>query len=158
MGFCPDSASKMFGHSVLSGDVGMALYEYLRLAGSYVLPSRSYGVFTFGCHFESEDGQYRVRPWDGVGRKVILRQIGAEFSTSFGRILELSMDSRKRNLQVELHNPSDKDMKAEFRARGLWGTVFESGGRRLEAADGEVVATVSLPKRGRLMLELKVIE
>jgi hypothetical protein len=158
MGFCPDSASKMFGHSFLSGDIGMALFEYLRLAGSYVLPSRSYGVFTFGCHFESEEGQYRVRPWDGVGRKVALRQIGAEFSTSFGRIVELTMDSRKRRLQVELHNPCDKDMKADFRARGLWGTAFESGGRRLEAVDGEVIATVSLPKHGTLQLELKVIE
>jgi hypothetical protein len=158
MGFCPDSASKMFRYSVLSGDIGMALYDYLRLAGAYVLPSRSFGVFTFGCHFESEDGGYRVRPWDGVGRKVILRQIGAEFHTSFGTIRELDMDSRKRQLRVVLENSADKDMKAEFRAKGLWGTAFESGGKRLEAVDGEVVAAVSLPKRGTLTFELKVIE
>lgn len=158
MGFCPDSASKMFRYSSLSGDVGIALYEYLRLAGAYVLPSRSFGVFTFGCHFESEDGGYRVRPWDGVGRKVILRQIGAEFHTSYGTIRELDMDSRKRNLRVVLENSADKDMKAEFRAKGLWGTAFESGGKRLEAVGGEVVATVSLPKRGTLTFELKVIE
>ena len=158
MGFCPDRASKLFGSGATSGDIGIALYDYLRLAGAYVLPSRSYGVFTFGCHFESEDGGYRVRPWDGVGRKVILRQIGAEFHTSFGRIRELQMDARKRRLQVELHNPAAKDMKAEFRAKGLWGTAFESNGRRLEAVDGEVAATVVLPKRGTLTIELKVIE
>jgi hypothetical protein len=158
MGFCPDRASKMFGNGTTSGDIGLALYDYLRLAGAYVLPSSNYGVFTFGCHFESEDGGYRVRPWDGVGRKVILRQIGAEFHTSFGRIRELRMDARKRRLQVVLHNPAAKDMKAEFRAKGLWGTAFESNGQRLEAVDGEVVAMVALPKRGTLTFELKVIE
>src|SRR5205085_10560959 len=96
MAYCPETASKHHGYVPLTGDVGFALFHYLRGAGAYVLPSRSYGVFTFGCHFEVEGNAYIVRPWDGVGRRIVLRQVGAEFDVTFGRMYEIRLDVRKR--------------------------------------------------------------
>ncbi|RYG21972.1 hypothetical protein EON82_17955, partial [bacterium] len=82
MGYCPDPASRMFGVAWTSGDVGLSLFHYLRGAASYVLPSRTQGVVTFGCAFEVEgeaaSETFIVRPWDGVGRRIVVRHVGLD--------------------------------------------------------------------------------
>lgn len=158
MAYCPDAASKHFGFNALTGDIGMALFHYLRATGSYVLPSRTYGVFTFGCHFEIGDGEYSVRPWDGVGRRVVLRQIGAEFNLSIGRIRELRLDARKRWARIMLENPADKDLRAELRIRGLWGRKFRILGETVEAHEGELAVALPLAAHEVSQIEIQVIE
>lgn len=158
MGYCPDPASRLFGYVPLTGDLGVALFHYLRSAGSYVLPSANYGVFTFGCHFEVEEGHYVVRPWDGVGRKIVLRQVGAEFHLSIGKIREFTLDSRKRWALIRIENPSDKDLRAELRARGLWGRKFRISGKEFEAVDGELAITIPLAASSVSRIEIEVIE
>jgi len=158
MAYCPDAASKQHGMLPLTGDIGFALFHYLRGAGAYVLPSRSYGVFTFGCHFEVDDQCYRVRPWDGVGRRVILRQVGAEFDTTFGRMREIRLDIRKRWASVEIESPADKQISSILRVRGMWGNTFEVSGKTLKAEDGEVAIAVALPPTGVVRVNIKVVE
>lgn len=158
MGYCPDPASKQHGLLPLTGDIGFALFHYLRGAGAYVLPSRSYGVFTFGCHFEVDEKSYHVRPWDGIGRKVVLRQVGAEFETTFGRIRELRLDLRKRWATVEIDSPADKPIKSFLRVRGMWGSSFDVLGKNVKAMHGELTVPLSLPAKGSTRLEIKVIE
>jgi hypothetical protein len=158
MGYCPDPASKMFGANPLTGDVGLALFHYLRGAASWVLPSRQLGVYTFGCHFEADADGYRVRPWDGLGRRIVLRQVGCEFRTSFGRIEELRLDLRKRWCRMTLANPSDKDVQAQLLFKGLWGSQFEIQNRGAQGIEGAVKCPVTLPKKGTLEVEARVIE
>jgi hypothetical protein len=160
MGFCPDPASRQYGTSQLTGDVGLSLYYYLRNVASYVLPTGTSGVTTFGCRFglESEHGEELVvQPWDGVGRRIVVRQVGMEVEASFGKIVELRFDVRKRKARVLLQNPSDKDLEALITVRGLWGSRIEASGVTLEALDGELNAPVYLPKEATAALELKVV-
>ena len=160
MGFCPDPASKHYGISRLTGDVGLSLYYYLRNVSSYVLPTGLAGVTTFGCRFgtEGHDGEELVvQPWDGVGRRIIVRQLGMEVEASFGKIIEFRFDVRKRKARVVLHNPADKDLETLITVRGLWGSRVEASGVTLEALDGELNAPVYLPKEATAALDLKVV-
>ena len=96
MCYCPDLSSKHAGFNSYTGGSGHGLFHYLREVGSYVLPNQKQGIYTFGCHFESTDDAYVVRPWEGVGRRIVMRQIGAEFRLTFGRFIELRVDRAKR--------------------------------------------------------------
>jgi hypothetical protein len=158
MGYCPDSASRHSGYNHYTGNIGFALFHYLRSVASYVLPSRNYGVHTFGCHFEAEDEAFIVRPWDGVGRRIVMRQIGAEFEVSFGKIEEVRLDARKRWATVLLENQSDKETRTELRVRGLWGNRFEVLGNVLEGEEGELALAMTLPRESRAKIEIKVIK
>ena len=158
MGYCPDVASKQYGFNQLTGDLGLALFHYLRGTGAYVLPSRSYGVFTFGCHFEVDGDAYTVRPWDGVGKRIVLRQVGSEFEVNFGKIKEVRMDVRKRWASVILESPADKDVWLELRVRGLWGKTFDVLGKQVQAVDGELAVAMPLPAGKMSRIEIKVTE
>ncbi|HRK21717.1 MAG TPA: DUF5695 domain-containing protein [Fimbriimonadaceae bacterium] len=158
MGYCPDLASKMFGANPLTGDVGLSLFHYLRGAASYVLPSRQFGVFTFGCHFEVDADRYRVKPWDGVGRRIVMRQVGFEVETTFGKIESLELDLRKRWARIAISNPSDRDVAARLRLEGLWGSQFEVLGKCVQGVEGQATSTVLLPKKSTLDIEAKVLE
>jgi hypothetical protein len=162
MGFCPDVASKHFGMSSVTGDIGVSLFHYLRGAASFVLPSRHSGVTTFGCHFESEGEDapenYIVRPWDGVGRRIVVRQVGLEVETSFGIIRELRFDARKREATLTLENPSDRDQMPTLSVRGLWGRRFAVAGKELQGVEGRLFAEVALPARETSRLDITVIQ
>ncbi len=157
MSYCPDPASKLYGRHPLTGDLGLALFHYLRAAGAYVLPSRTYGVFTFGCHFEVEVDRYVVRPWDGLGRRVVLRQVNAEFALSVGKLREVQLDIRKRWAALVVENPTDHDLHAELRVRGLWGNRFEILGETIDGIDGELAVSLPLAANSVSRLEVKVV-
>jgi len=164
MGFCPDSASQQFGVSALTGDVGLGLYRYLRWVSAYVLPTRQSGVVTFGCHFSistQPDGteEYTVRPWDGVNRRIVVRQLGVEVSTNFGRIIELRFDARKRNASILMQNPSERDHQAVLIVRGLWGTRADVSGTAITADpqdEGALRVPVSLTAQRDTRIEIRV--
>jgi len=162
MAFCPDAASSHFGISAVTGDIGLALFHYLRGAAAYVLPTRYAGVTTFGCHFEVEpEGDKEnlvVRPWDGVGRHIVVRQVGLEVSAHLGRISELRFDARKRQARISLENPSNRDQEAALCVKGLWGSRFAVDGKELQGVDGELRFSVKLPANGSVNAEITVIE
>lgn len=145
MCYCPDPASRQAGNNSFTGASGLGYYHYLRGAASLVLPSRGQSPTAFGCHYEARDGAYHVRPWDGVGRRIVLRQIGAEFSLDFGVFQSLRLGVDKRWFEASIENPSDKDVQAALTAKGLWGLEVKVGSNILEAEDGTVRAEVVLP-------------
>ena len=147
MCFCPDLSSKHAGFNTYTGAGGHGLYHYVREVGSYVFPNQKQGYYTFGCHFESGKDVYVVRPWDGVGRKIVLRQIGAEFELEFGRFIELRLDPQKRWFEADVENPSDKDVRARLTVSGMWGVALSVQGKTVSAEGGIAVAQVSLPAR-----------
>lgn len=161
MGFCPDEASRHFGMSAVTGDIGIGLYHYLRSVGAYVLPNRVSGVTTFGCHVESESENgtdiFVVRPWDGVGRRIVVRQVGLEVEVGFGVIRELRFDARKRHAVLTVENPADRDQKAILRVRGLWGRRFTVAGKELQGVEGELRAELDLPAGTTSRTEIAVI-
>ncbi len=162
MGFCPDSASRQYGMSWLTGDVGLTLWHYLRNVAATVLPSRNAGVATFGCHFEIEtdkdDEFFVVRPWDGVGRRIVIRQIGLEVETSGLKIEEFRFDSRKRYAVLKVLNTSDKEHEASVRIKGLWGDRFKVDGRPMQAVDGDLAIGLNVSPGVVTALEIKVDE
>ncbi len=162
MGFCPDSASRQFGISWLTGDVGLGLWHYMRSVAATVLPSRNAGVATFGCHFEIEtekdDEIFVVRPWDGVGRRVVIRQIGLDLEASGVKIEEFRFDSRKRFAIIKVMNTSDKDHGASIRVKGLWGDRFLVDGKPAQAVDGDLTIGVNVSPGDTKSLNIKVDE
>lgn len=157
MCYCPDLSSKHHGYNAFSGASGLGYFHYLRYAGSFVLPNRNMGMFTFGCHFEQDETHYIVRPWDGVGRQVILRQIGAEFHLGFGKFEELRLDLRKRSAEFTISNPGDKDVQTELRMIGLWGTKISAMGKTYEVKDGAFTVPLVLPANRKIGVIAKVV-
>ncbi len=160
-GYCPDAASRQFGMSQVTGDVGLTLYHYLRLAASYVLPTAD-SYRAFGCTFDTDKSlfgeDYVVRPWDGLGRRVVVRQIGLDVEASFGRIETLRFDVRKRWMQVTLHNPADRPIVAVLTTRGLWGRDFVSADAELRVEGVTVVASIELAPGAEKTFEIRVKE
>ena len=157
MCYCPDMSSKHFGYNRFTGAGGIGYFHYLRGVGAYVLPAGAQGTFTFGCHFESEAGAYSVKPWDGVGRRVYLRQIGAEFHVTFGKIQLLRLDQRKRWFEIRIQNPCEKDVNCELRIKGMWGTRLQVLGRIVDAVGGEVRISLMLPAEQTTHVTGKVV-
>ncbi len=157
MCYCPDLSSKHSGYNRFTGASGLGYFHYLREVGSYVLPNGPASTFVFGCHFLSEGGAYSVKPWDGVGRRIILRQIGAEFKLTYGSIQELRLDARKRWFELTIVNPSDKDVPCELCITGLWGTSFQVMGRVLDAIDGKLTTSLVLPASQSIFVTGKVL-
>lgn len=161
MGYSPDMASGHFGMNATSGDIGIALYQYLRYITAYVLPSRERGLLTFGCHLENAEHRgeeiFTIRPWDGIGRRIIVRQVGLEASLTFGQFLELKFGARKRIAAARVKNPSGKDMPTVMHIAGLWGQRFLVNGRELETTNHELRIELELPKRSNLTVEIEAI-
>ncbi len=157
MHYCPDASSKQFGYSTMTGASGLGYAQYLDGVSAYVLPNGSQGTYTFGCHFESEAGAYSIRPWDGVGRRVYLRQISAGFELSFGRFSLVRLDQRKRWFEVRIENPCDKDVKCELKVNGLWGTQIQTLGRMIESKDGVFGINLVLPANQTVHVTGKVM-
>jgi hypothetical protein len=164
MCYCPDPSSKHYGFNPYTGASGLGYFHYLRGAGSYVLPNREQGTLTFGCHFEQDDKRYLIRPWDGVGRRVVMRQIGASFELTFGRIVEMEMDVRKRWVTVQVQNPIPSDARALLRCQGLWGRRLEvavegAGGRvNIDCVDGVAEAPLTLPGAKIVKVSVRVVQ
>lgn len=157
MCYCPDLASKHHGYNRYTGSSGLGYYHYLRGVGAYILPNKTQGFYAFGCHVGQEDQHYLVRPWDGVGRRIVMRQIGAEFEIHYGKIDEIALDIRKRWFKAILNNPADKEMKALMRVRGLWGRQVNVAGKVVDNVEGETAFSVLLPASGRIQIEGKIV-
>lgn len=157
MCYCPDWSSKQSGMNHYTGASGLGYYHYLRAVGSYILPNRDQGVFAFGCHFRPHDGSVEVIPWDGVGRRIVIRQLGFEFETTFGCIQRLDLDERKRRFEVDIENPSDRDVTSTLKITGMWGTKIQISGQDVDCMDGVALVKIVLPAGTAQTFEGKVI-
>lgn len=160
MGFTPDAASEQFGIARSTGDIGLSLALYLRLAASFVLPSRS-GLQTFGCFFDVDgegiEESCSVRPWDGVGRRIAVRQLGLDLECDRGGIVEARFDTRKRALRVRQQNAGDRRLIAVLRVRGLWGRRFSVNGIPMDAEGAWLRIPVEIAPGGEATTEIEVL-
>lgn len=137
MCFCPDLASAHYGYNDYTGDVGCSLAHYLRCVSAYVLPGREVGFYTFGCTYEFERGVHIVKPWDGVGRRIILRQINATFEINFGCIKLLKLDEKKRWFELKVENPHSEPVPIVIDVTGLWGRNIAIEGGVFSSQNGK---------------------
>ncbi len=162
MSYCPDASSRQFGPQMLTGDSGLAFYAYLRHVTAYVLPEAKSGAATFGCRFEMEpEGgleTYGVSVWDGVGRRIVFREIDVVAECTGGKLKELRVDTRKRRASVQVENPADKDLLATVRVKGLWGHRFDVGGSALRSEEGWLTYRLRVPARQTATTEIRGIE
>lgn len=145
MCFVPDLASKSPGANAFTGASGLGYAHYLGGMTSLVLPGRGEATATVGCHFEADNESYRVKPWDGVGRRIVLRQIGVSMSISFGICREFILARDKRTFIARIENPSDKDVMVEIALDGLWGSQVRIGEQTVKCEDGVARHTFHCP-------------
>lgn len=157
MCYCPDLSSKQAGFNPFTGASGLGYYHYLIGAGAYVLPNREQGVMTFGCHYGLDADAHLVRPWDGVGRRIVLRQIGAEFQLGFGCFTDLRLDTRLRSFQAVIENPADKDIDTVLEATGLWGTRLQVLGQSYTSVNGTFSIPVSLTANSPIKVTAQIL-
>ncbi len=157
MCYCPDLASRHHGYNPFTGASGLGYYHYLRGAGAYILPNRSQGFYTFGCHLEQEGGKFVIRPWDGVGRRLVFRQIGVEILLGFGQLQSVTIDERKRWIEMQIENPAEREVRADLRIRGLWGRQVQIMNKTLSSVDGLVETAIALPGGRITTVTAKVI-
>jgi hypothetical protein len=160
-GFCPDPASRQFGMNASTGTIGLSLFHYLRNVRACVLPSPTTGAITFGCSFEAkekEDGlELRVKPWDGVGRRVSIRQVGLDVEAKVGKIREVRVHTRKRRAWIEVENTAATQRTASLKIDGLWGNQFEVNGKKEHTAGGSLSVERSMPPGGIIVIEVNVL-
>ncbi|MBS1712572.1 MAG: hypothetical protein JSS71_12695 [Armatimonadetes bacterium] len=157
MCYCPDLSSKHAGYNHFTGAGGLGYAHYLIGAASYVLPNRTQDGYSFGCHHMMDSDVHIVRPWDGVGRRIVMRQIGAEFVADFGVIRELRLDARLRWFEMVIENPSDKPASTHLVVAGLWGRRIRVGTDELEGEDGRFRIPLQLAAGRRTQIRGQVI-
>lgn len=158
MCYCPDLSSKQAGFNPFTGASGLGYAHYILGTGSYVLPNRELGVMTFGCHYGQEGDSHIVRPWDGVGRRIVMRQFGAEFTLNFGCFQELKLDMRLRSFDAVIENPSEKDVATTMLISGMWGTELEVGGVSLQAKDGVFTVPIALTAQSTMRVRGRIVK
>ncbi|MBS1701977.1 MAG: hypothetical protein JST12_09975 [Armatimonadetes bacterium] len=162
MGFCPDLGSSQRGIVNFTGDAGFALADYLRYSSGYLLSSFDRGFVPLGVHFESypRDGMtiIRLEPWDGVGRRIMVRHLNLSVEVEGAKIDVIEFDVNLRWAKVTLDNPTET-MKRKTRVLvdGLWGTKFVVTDADSKVEDGVLVLD-AVVDAGRLKeIEIRVV-
>lgn len=152
-GFCPDPASEQFGMSEVTGTVGLALYHYLRLACAYVDPSTD---LAFGCFVSQEKEWTKVTPWDGVGRRIVVRAYGLVVESEFGFIRELRFKRDRSEAVIRIENTSSHSREVKARIKGLWGVHARVNGEEAQAIDGWIDIQVSCEAEAAAIAEVRI--
>lgn len=162
MGFCPDLGSSQRGMIPYSGDIGFALADYLRHSSGYLLSSFERGFIPVGTHFESypKDGMtvLRLEPWDGVGRRLVIRHLNLAIECEGAKIDCLEFDINLKWAKLTLDNPTEATKrKAKVSVDGLWGTDFAVTGAESYVENGVLWLDMTVDAGGLKEIEIRVI-
>jgi hypothetical protein len=138
--FCPDPASEQFGMSPYTGTVGLSLYHYLKLVTAYCDP---FVDFSFGCQMEKEKEWLKVKPWDGVGRRIAVLSYGVTVESQSGVIREFRFRRKRTEAVLNIENPAKEARAVKARIRGLWGSSAKVNGEVVPVVDGWLSVEVS---------------
>lgn len=129
-GYCPDLGSRNRGVVAYTGDIGFLLADHLAFSTCYLLSTPDRGFIGYGLNFDSfqENGAsvMRLQPYDGVGRRVVVRHLNLEILVTGGRIDTLEFDINLSWVRVTIDNPvAAASREATLTVRGLWGTNLQ---------------------------------
>jgi hypothetical protein len=134
MGYCPDVASRQYGMSWFTGDIGLTLWTYLRAVAAHVYPAGPGGAVAFGCYVESREEDdcdfICIRPWDGVAGRIVVHDWNVHATCGNARIELFEFDTRLRQARVVLRNTADRTRDARLEISGLWGTKLKLSGKK----------------------------
>lgn len=162
MGFCPDLGSSQRGIIKYTGDAGFALADYLRYSTGYLLSSFDRGFVPLGVHFETypKDGMtvLRLEPWDGVGRRIVVRHLNLIVESDGAKLDVIEFDVNLRWAKITLDNPSEAmKRKTKVTVDGLWGTKFVVTDAESRVEDGVLILD-TVVEAGRLKeIEIRVV-
>jgi hypothetical protein len=122
-------------------------------ACSYVDPTTD---LTFGCFYSQEKEWAKVTPWDGVGRRVVVRAYGLVVETEFGFIRELRFKRDRSEAVIKLENTSSQPQTLKGRIRGLWGVRAKVNGEPVEAENGWLPIEVSCESDSTAIAEIRI--
>jgi hypothetical protein len=77
---------------------------------------------------------------------------------SFGNIVQVTLDTRKRWAELVIENPSDKTIRTELQIKGLWGRQVSVQNRNYSNVGGAVSASFELPANKRSTVMVKVVK
>lgn len=157
MCYVPDSASRSRGFSRLTGAIGIGLYEYLRAAGGYVLSQKGTADRAYLCDLTADSSGTRVEPWDGIGQRIVIRNLGIEAIAAGASIRSLFVSSDRSRAEIELENASAYTVLGRVTLKGLWGTVATVDGKRTKTDDGQFEHRLKLPRGGKQTLKFDVV-
>ncbi len=152
-GYCPDIASEQYGMSQITGTVGLSLYHYLTQACAYVDPTTD---LSFGCFYSQEKEWSKVTPWDGVGRRIVVRAYGLVVETEFGCIRELRFKRDRSEAVIKIENTASEARTIKGRIRGLWGEHCKVNGEPVQAENGWVAIEVSCESETTAIAEIRI--
>ncbi len=155
--YCPDYASKHRGFNPFSGSSSLGYYHYLHMISSMVLPSGEIDTFSLGCHFDHSDNMYAITPWDGVGRRIHLRQIGIDVDLSFGTILYAVISDKKDHATFTIQSNWENPVDVTLSIRGLWGDNFKSSTGSVSLKDSAILIQFTLQETVELVISSKVL-
>ena len=162
MGFCPDLGSSQRGIINYTGDAGFALADYMRNSTGYLLSSADRGFVPLGVHFESypREGMsvLRLEPWDGVGRRIVVRHLNLIVEAEGAKIDVIEFDVNLRWAKITLDNPTEAmKRKARVTVDGLWGPKFVVVDAESKFENGVLVLD-TVVEAGRLKeIEIRVV-
>lgn len=163
MGFSPDLSSKNWGISPVTGDIGFALADYLRTSSCYLLSNQDRGFINFGMHFDTypNDGMtvFRLEPWDGVGRRIVVRHLNLIVECEGAKMDLLEFDINLRWLKVSIDNTNETLERAvRIKVDGLWGSKFAVEGADFAIRQGVLELQTQLEGTRLKEIEVRVVE
>ncbi|MDR2380651.1 MAG: DUF5695 domain-containing protein [Bifidobacteriaceae bacterium] len=95
------------GFDPRSLDTDLGLYAYLRCARSYVVADGHGGRTGYGCRVgPAPGGGFAVEPWDGIGRGVVVSELGRFVVADAARIDRLTVAPSGHSATVRLRQAS----------------------------------------------------
>jgi hypothetical protein len=100
-------------------DGGIAQFGFLKAAKSYVVKDGSFGLIGCGCCVESSNGEIRVRPHDGVRKRLRFVPEGIDVEVEQAEVDEVVLGSNGKRWELRLSDSTGVVKKAEFEISGL---------------------------------------
>ena len=162
IGFCPDMGSSQRGMNSYTGDIGFALAEAIRSATMFVLPNPGMGILTHGVMLDTYEKEgmslFRLEPWDGVARKLVVRHMNLELEITNGQFEVIEFDHNLKFLSITACNPNDhREQVAKILVSGLWGSEFQVTGATQEMTPDGLLLTTKIAGGHLKEIEVKVL-
>lgn len=155
--YVPDSASRSRGFSRLTGSIGIGLFEYLRAAGSHVLSQKGLPERAYLCSYSTSESQYELEPWDGVGQRVVMSNVGVSASLSGASIAKMSVSTDRRRAEIMVRNSSAFAASCRLSVKGLWGQAATVSNKKLKLESGRFNVRFKLPAGGEHLVKIEVV-
>ena len=94
------------GFDLRTLDTDMGLYGYLQAVSSYMVDDPVFGRCGYGCRVTGQGEMWYIKPYDGIGRRIICIPWNIKFEVTYGSIQEVEINELKKVCQIRICNAS----------------------------------------------------